>query len=104
VLELLQLRCDAEDRRVVLLGAAELEQLRGVGKAAADAAERADDRFQRLLFLAELLRALLVAPDLGVRERPFYLGEPLFLALEVKDTSAARPTGSAGRRATRRSG
>jgi len=44
-----------------------------------------------------VLRAPLVAPDLRVRELALYLGQPLALPFEVKDTSAARPTGSAGR-------
>ena len=34
--------------------------------AAADAAERADHGFERFLLLAELLRALRVAPDLRI--------------------------------------
>jgi hypothetical protein len=80
-----------------VLGARELEQLRRVRQAAADATQRADYRLERLFFLAELLRAPLVAPDLRLRELALYLGQPLRLPFEVKDTSAARPTGSAGR-------
>jgi hypothetical protein len=80
-----------------VLAARELEQLRRVRQAAADATQRADYRLESLLFLAELLRAPLVAPDLRVRELALYLGQPLALSFEVKDTSAARPTGSAGR-------
>jgi hypothetical protein len=102
--ELLQVRRHADERRVVALGSRQLEELGGIGEAAADARKRADDCFERLLFLAELLGAPLVSPDLGVGETRFYLGQPPFLALEVKDTSAARRTGSAGRRARRRSG
>jgi hypothetical protein len=89
---------------MVCIAARELKQLGGVRKPAADAAEGADDRLERLLFLAELLCALRVAPDLGVGERALYLGEPLRFAVEVKDTSAARPTAAAGRKARRRSG
>jgi hypothetical protein len=87
-----------------VLAARQLEQLLRVGQAAADAAERGDDALERLLLLAELLGALRVAPDLRVAEQLLYLRQPLLLAGEVKDTSAARPTGAAGRRATRRSG
>jgi hypothetical protein len=75
-----------------------------VGVAAAHAPERADHGLERLLFLAEALGAALVGPDFRVGELALYLGEPLFLAREVKDTSAARPTGFAGRKARRRSG
>jgi hypothetical protein len=63
-----------------------------------------DDVFQRFLFLAEILRALLVAPDLWIGQLALYFDEPGLLAFEVKDTSAAQPTGSAGRKARRRSG
>jgi hypothetical protein len=104
VLELLEVRGDAEEGGVVVLGARELEELRGIGQAAADAPQRADYGLQRLLFLAEILGALRVGPDLGIGQLALYLGEPPFLAFEVKDTSAARPTGPAGRRARMRSG
>jgi hypothetical protein len=61
------------------------------------AAERADHGFERLLFLAERLRALRVVPQLRVFELAVQRGEAALLRLEVKDTSAARSTGSAGR-------
>jgi hypothetical protein len=51
-----------------VLGARQLEELGRVREPAADAPERADYGFQRLLFLAELLGALRVCPDLGVGE------------------------------------
>jgi hypothetical protein len=57
-----------------------------------------------LLLAAQLLGLLLVAPDAGIGEELFYRLEALLLAVEVKDTSAARPTGTAARRAWRRSG
>ena len=48
------------------------------------------------LLLAELLRALLVVPDLrDPRARVDDLGQPLRLRVEVKDTSAARPRAAA---------
>jgi hypothetical protein len=80
-----------------VLGARELEELRRVGEAAADAPERGYERFEGLLFLAEVLGALLVAPDGGVRQLALDFRQPLLFACEVKDTSAARPTGPAGR-------
>jgi hypothetical protein len=68
MLELLQVRGDAEEGRLVVPGPRELEQLGRVGEAAAHAPERADHGLERLLFLAELLRALRVGPDLRLRE------------------------------------
>src|SRR3989454_2052834 len=95
---------DLLERRLVGIGARHVEQLFRVGEAAADAAERADHGLERLLFLAERLRALRVVPQLRVFELAVQRREAALLRLEVKDTSAARPTGSAGRRARRRSG
>jgi hypothetical protein len=82
---------------VVVVGLRQAEELGGIGEPAADAAEGADDRLERLLFLAELLRALLVAPDLRIAQLALDFGQPSLLALEVKDTSAAPPTATAGR-------
>jgi hypothetical protein len=74
-----------------------MEELGGVRKPAADAAERADQRLELLLFLAEFLRALLVVPELGVFELAVQRLEAPLLGFEVKDTSAAPPTATAGR-------
>src|SRR5438552_3785184 len=89
---------------IVRVSARELEELRGVREPAADAAEGADDRFERLLLLAEVLRALRVLPQLRVFELAVQRREAPGLRLEVKDTSAAPPTAPAGRRGWRRSG
>jgi hypothetical protein len=94
----------AADSRVIVLGSRKLEKLRRVGEADADAAERGDDRFQLLLFLAELLGALRVVPELRVFELAVQRREARLLRFEVKDTSAARPTAIAGRKGWRRSG
>src|SRR5438034_48046 len=51
-----------------------------------------------------LFRSLRVVPQLRVFELAVQRREAALLRLEVKDTSAARPTGSAGRRARRQSG
>jgi hypothetical protein len=55
--------------------------------------QRQHDRFQRFLFLAEILRAFLVVPDGGI----FQLGVDLFqflgLQIEVKDTSEVQLRG-----------
>ena len=103
-LQLFHVRGNAGQRVVVRLGPRELEELPGVREAAVDARERADDCLEGLLLLAELLGALLVAPDARVAEELLYLGESLLLAFEVKDTSAARRRGTAGRPGWRRSG
>jgi len=66
-------------------------------QARVDAGQRADRGFEGLLLPAELLGALLVVPDAGIGEQLVYFREALLLASEVKDTSAARPTASAGR-------
>jgi hypothetical protein len=55
--------------------------------------ERADDRFEAFLLLAEVLRALLVAPDFRVFGELLDFGQAQFLGIEVKDTSAARRLG-----------
>jgi hypothetical protein len=69
-----------------------------------DPRERPDYGVQGLLFLSELLGALLVRPDRGLAQLRFDFGEAFLLGVEVKDTSAAPPTATAGRRGGRRSG
>jgi hypothetical protein len=90
--------------RVISIRLGQLEQLGGVGQAAADAGQRADERLEGLLFLAEVLRALRVLPELRVFQLAVQRREAVLLRLEVKDTSSARPTAPAGRRGWRRSG
>jgi hypothetical protein len=60
-----------------------------------------DDVFERLLFAAEILRALRVFPDFRILERAIDLVQPVRLGIEVKDTSAARRRARAGRRGSR---
>jgi hypothetical protein len=55
--------------------------------------ERSDDCFEALLFLAEVLRALLVVPDFRVFGERLDFSQSQFLGIEVKDTSAARRLG-----------
>jgi hypothetical protein len=88
---------DAVERGVVVFRARHVEQLFRVLQAGVDAGQVADRRLERFLFPAELLGALLVVPDARVGEQLFYFREAVLLAVEVKDTSAARPTASAGR-------
>jgi hypothetical protein len=91
----LRFAADFLEGGLVGVGAGEPEQLRCVGEAAVDAAKRADDRLERLLLLAELLRALRVLPQLGVFELPVQRRQALLLRREVKDTSAAPPIATA---------
>jgi hypothetical protein len=95
----LYVKKNAGKGRIVSLGARELEQLLRVGEARGDGGEALYGGVEGLLLAAQLLGLLLVAPDAGVGEEPLYGFEALLLAVEVKDTSAARPTASAARRA-----
>jgi hypothetical protein len=104
LLEAVDVAGDREQRRVVVLGARQLEELRAVGEAVVERRQRADDRVERLLLLAELLRALRVVPDLRVLELARYRREPRGLLVDVKDTSASRPPAPSARRACSRSG
>jgi hypothetical protein len=88
----LNIRKNTGKRRVVTFRAGQIEQLFRIRQAAVDAADRADDGLERLLFLAQLLRALRVLPQLGVFELPVQRREARLLGVEVKDTSAAPPT------------
>jgi hypothetical protein len=94
--DLLYVQSNSLQGRVIALGARHLEQLPRVGQARADRGQAADRGFEGLFLLAELLGALLVAPDARLGERLLDLVQPFLLALEVKDTSAARRTGRTG--------
>jgi hypothetical protein len=93
---------DAFQRRVVVLGLAELAQLLGVLEPAIDRGQGLDDTFQGFLLAPELLGALGIGPDLRVLELPVDLYEAKLLAIEVKGTSSAPRTGLSGLRAWRR--
>jgi hypothetical protein len=56
-----------------------------------DRDERAYRRVERLLFLAELLGTLLIAPDFRIGKQLLDYVQALFLAFEVKDTSEVQP-------------
>ena len=58
----------AGDGGIVTFGARKLKELLRIRKPAVDAAKRADQRFELLLFLAELLRALRLLPQLRIFE------------------------------------
>jgi len=93
---------DADERRLVVLGLAELEELARVREPARDRLERLDGGFQALLLAPELLGALGVGPDLRVLELLVDLYEARLPAVEVKGTSSAPRTAGSGLRACRR--
>jgi hypothetical protein len=101
-LEAARVLLDAQQGRLVVLRAAQLEQLAGVPQAVRDRAERLDGVLQALLLAPQLLGALRVGPDLRVLELPVDLYEARLLAVEVKGTSSAPPTAGSGLRACRR--
>jgi len=59
--------------------------------------QAADDPLQAFLFAAEFLRALGVAPDVGLFELPSDFDQAFLLGVEVKDTSAFPWRGRLGR-------
>jgi alkylhydroperoxidase/carboxymuconolactone decarboxylase family protein YurZ len=67
--ELRRVALDRGEGRLVALVAREFEELLRVAQAAVKRGQAADDRVELLLFLAEILGAPRVVPDLGVLER-----------------------------------
>jgi hypothetical protein len=102
-LELRDVGRDCGECRVVAFAAGEIEQLGAVLQPRSEPGQRADDTFELLSFLAELLCALGIAPDAGVLECLGDRGEPFRLDVEVKDTSADRQRVAAARRGSWRS-
>ena len=68
-----------------------------VGQVADQVVDGLDHVLQRALFLAELLGALGLVPDVGVLEGGVDLVQPQCFAVVVKDTSAALRCASSGR-------
>jgi hypothetical protein len=66
--------------------------------------QRADDLIELFLLPAEILRALRIAPDIGVFELARDDFEAFTLCFEVKDTSGAAPSGPSNRITYSRSG
>jgi hypothetical protein len=81
---------DVGDRVGIALGLGELEELEGARDAIADPVEALGDRGELRALAAERLRPVGVVPDLRVLEFPAYLGEPLALAVVLKDTPLRR--------------
>ena len=92
------------DIDVVAIATRELEKLVAVVDPARQVGQRDDHAVERLLLLAQRLCPLGVVPDVRILELARHLLASRGLHIEVKDTSAARPCGSSGRRAWRRCG
>jgi hypothetical protein len=88
----------------VAIGLRHVEQLDCIGQAAGQPLHAADHVVQQLFLAPQLLGALGVVPDLGVFQLACYDRQPLLLGIDVKDTSAARPSAASARRRWRRSG
>ena len=82
---------------LVLLRLGQIEQIRRVGEAALDALEVPHQPFELRALAAEQLGPRRVFPDLGVFQCLLYFGQPLALAVEVKDTPGETPTARGGR-------
>jgi hypothetical protein len=89
-LELAGVALDLGDRAGLGFGLGELEQLEGAQDAVPDAVEALGDRRELRTLAAERLRPVRVVPDLRVFELAAYLGEPLALAVVLKDTPLRR--------------
>jgi hypothetical protein len=89
-LELAGVALDLGDGAGVGLALGELEQLERAGDAAPDPIEALGDRGELRALAAEGLGAVGAVPDLGIFEFPAYLGEPLALAVVLKDTPLRR--------------
>jgi hypothetical protein len=94
--DFVDINCNPIEGRIVAFGARHLEQLARVLESRGDGGQPGDGGFERFLFLAQLLRALLVVPDRGIGKGLLDRAQALLFALEVKDTSAARRTGWRG--------
>jgi hypothetical protein len=84
--ERLDVARDRERGALVAFLDGEVEQVARFGQALGQAADAADDTLEARAFLAEVLRALGIVPDVGMFEFAGDFFEPLGLGLEVKDT------------------
>src|SRR5439155_8714761 len=89
LLELRNVGADRSERRIVALGACEIEELGAVVQALVEQDQCADDLIELFLFAAQILRALRIVPDVRVLELAGDDFEALALRFEVKDISAA---------------
>ncbi len=71
---------------LVFLGNGKIEQVAGLAETVGQAADAADDALERGAFLAQILGALRVVPDIGAFEFATDFLEPLGLGRVVKET------------------
>jgi hypothetical protein len=74
------------NRGFIVLGFGHFEQVSGVAETAINALQHAHHAIELGPFAAEGFGAGGILPDLGIFQRLLYLGQPLALAVEVKDT------------------
>jgi hypothetical protein len=79
----------AAQGRVVVLVARDVEQLARIAQPGTELFQLLYDAFEDLAFLAELLSALRIAPDVGVFGQPDDFAQAQLFLVEVKDTSGA---------------
>jgi hypothetical protein len=72
----------------IRLGRRQIQQFGGIGQAAAEPIEAANDLFELGAFLSQLLSAVGVAPNTGLFELALYFLQPLVLVVVIKDTSS----------------
>jgi hypothetical protein len=81
-----------------------LQQLIGPAQTIVEVADAVDDLVELRAFLAELLGALGVIPDVGIFQLASYFFETFALGVVVKDTPVTTRRGWSGRRCGRQSG
>jgi hypothetical protein len=88
--DVLELRSEIDEGLLVGLLARKLVELGRLGQRALEAGERIDYGLERRALAAEILRALLIRPDVLVLELAIDFLEPLAFLIIVKDTSGGR--------------
>jgi len=88
---------DGLQARLVAFFLAHLVELGVVGQVTLQALDGQHHAVQRLLFLAQFLGLLGVVPDRRVFQRGVDRPQAFGFGIEVKDTSASRPSGCSGR-------
>src|SRR5262249_17303111 len=84
------------DGALVAFGFGQLQQFVRAAQALGEAADTVDDLVELGAFLAELLRALRVVPDIGILQLAAYFFETFLLGLVVKDTPQGMPAAKSG--------
>ena len=84
--EFLDILGDRNRGAFVAFGDGEVEQIAGFAQAVGQAADAADDAIELRAFLAQILRALRVVPDVGAFEFASDFFETFGLCLVVKET------------------